>query len=210
MYVSKWIALRTRVVELCLKIYRLLCAAKQNPFGCNFSGNPSYSSTLLVKYMLLLMGGGPGIENMIELKQCLGYTVWISTHVTDGIAGCQDNWALIRPPSHPHHNGGGGGGVDNSTQGTMCCAPLKLVPRVKRTQGPSDGDTLIRHSQVFYHPVTLKQISFRGGMRCVHVGEYFQSDMCTGAFSLQACGCHWKYYTGRAFSQFFQLKCKKI
>lgn len=110
MYVSKWIALRTRVVELCLKIYRLLCAAKQNPFGCNFSGNPSYSSTLLVKYMLLLMGGGPGIENMIELKQCLGYTVWISTHVTDGIAGCQDNWALIRHPSHPHHNGGGGGG----------------------------------------------------------------------------------------------------
>ena len=98
------------------------------------------------------------------------------------------------------------GGVDNSTQGTMCCAPLKLVPRVKRTQGPSDGDTLIRDSQVFYHPVTLKQISFRGGLRCVHVGEYFQMDLCTG---VMLCGCHWNNILEEHFLS-IQLKCRKM
>lgn len=56
-------------------------------------------------------------------------------------------------------------GVDNPTRGTMCCAPLKLVPWVKRTRGPSDGDTLIRDSQVFYHSVRLKQISFQAAFR---------------------------------------------
>lgn len=107
---------------------------------------------------------------MIELKQCLSYTMWISTHMTDGIPGCQDNWTLIRLSLIPTATVVG---VDNSTQGTMCCVPLKLVPWVKRTQGPSDGDTLIRDSQVFYHSVRLKQISFWGGMRCIHGSEYF-------------------------------------
>lgn len=76
------------------------------------------------------------------------------------------------PPPCPRCNGGVGG-VDNAAQGTMCCAPLKLVPWVPRTRGPSDGDTLIRDSQVLYHSVRLKQISFLGGMSFVHVIEYF-------------------------------------
>lgn len=46
----------------------------------------------------------------------------------------------------------------NSAQGTMCCVPVKLVPRVKRTPGLSDGDTLIRDLQVFYHSVRSSQI----------------------------------------------------
>lgn len=76
-------------------------------------------------------------------------------------------------------------GVDNSTQGTMCCVPLKLVPWVKRTPGPSDGDTLIRDSQVFYHSVRLKQISFWGGMRCIHGSAAVSNDMCMCPFSFQ-------------------------
>lgn len=47
-------------------------------------------------------------------------------------------------------------------QSTMCCATLKLVPWVRRTWGPSDGDTLIRDSQVFYYSDRLEQVSFGG------------------------------------------------
>lgn len=45
---------------------------------------------------------------------------------------------------------------------TMCCATLKLVPWVRRTWGLSDGDTLIRDSQVFYYSVRLELVSFGG------------------------------------------------
>lgn len=82
-------------------------------------------------------------------------------------------------------SGGWGGGVNNAAQGTMCCVLLKLVPWVKRTRSPSDGDTLIRDSQVFYHSVRLKQISFWGGMRYVHVIEY----LCVCAALSQICAC---------------------
>lgn len=95
-------------------------------------------------------------EGMIELKQCTGYTMWIGAH---------DRWHRrlprqlnLNPPAL--RGGGAGRGVDNSTQGTMCCAPPKLVPWVKRTRGSSDGDTLIRDSQVFYHSVRLELDSF--------------------------------------------------
>lgn len=124
----------------------------------------------------IFTGGLSGSEKMIELKQCLSYTMRISTHMTDGISGCQDNWTLIRLPLIPTAMVDVvvvGVRVDNSAQGTMCCVPLKLVPWVRRTWGPSDGDTLIRDSQVFYHSVRLKQISFWGGMSCVHVSECF-------------------------------------
>lgn len=146
-------------------------AAKHNLLGCNFSKDLSYNSTLLVKYMLTCAGRLSGSEKMIELKLCLSYTMWISTHMTDGIPGCQDNWTLIRLSLIP--TAMVAVGVDNSTRGTMCCVPLKLVPWVKRTGGPSDGDSLIRDSQVFYHSVRLKQIAFWAGIRWIHVDEYF-------------------------------------
>lgn len=141
--------------------------------------------------MLTWAGGLSGSEKMIELKLCLSYTMWISTHMTDGIPGCQDNWTLIRLSLIPTAMVVVMVvGVDNSTWGTMCCVPPKLVPWVKRTRGPSDGDTLIRDSQVFYHSVRLKQISFWGGIRCIHVGGYFgvcccQPDECMNPFSFQ-------------------------
>lgn len=123
---------------------------------------------------------------------------WIKTmsQLHDVDQHTHDRWHLRLPrqlnpnpsPSYPHCNGGGGGGaggVDNSAQGTMCCVPLKLVPWVKRTRGPSDGDTLIRDSQVFYHSVRIKQISFWGGMSYVHVSEYFVCVLCCFFFSVQ-------------------------
>lgn len=105
-------------------------------------------------------------EGMIELKQCTGYTMWIGAH---------DRWHR-RLPGQLNLNPPAPAvvvvvvvrrGVDNSTQGTMCCAPPKLVPWVKRTRGSSDGDTLIRDSQVFYHSVRLELDSFWCGMRSV-------------------------------------------
>lgn len=101
-------------------------------------------------------------EGMIELKQCPGYTTCFGAH---------DRWHRGLPRQldlNPHAPAvAARRGVDNSTQGTMCCAPLKLVPWVKRTRGSSDGGILIRDSQVFYHSVRLGPISFWGGMRSV-------------------------------------------
>lgn len=107
-------------------------------------------------------------EGMIELKQCTGYTMWIGAH---------DRWHRrlprqlnLNPPALAVAAAAVvvvRRGVDNSTQGTMCCAPPKLVPWVKRTRGSSDGDTLIRDSQVFYHSVRLELDSFWCGMRSV-------------------------------------------
>lgn len=139
----------------------------------------------------ILAGGVSGSEKMIELKQCLGYTMWMSTHETDGISGCQDNWTLIHLPPVPAAVvvvGVGVVGVDNPTRGTMCCVPLKLVPWVKRTRGPSDGDTLIRDSQVFYHSVRLEQISFWGAfLGEVNMCFHFFPQVLKGFFPLIGC-----------------------
>lgn len=71
----------------------------------------SFNSTL-VKYMLtrVCLAIEKKKEKKIELKQCLSYTMWISTHMTDGILGCQDNWTLILLPFGGGASGGGGGG----------------------------------------------------------------------------------------------------